>query len=82
MQRNKPNEIIRAFKLILKNKRLQPLLRMHYERIVKLLIREVRGEDIGLMKYFEDGLPHCGNHYFEYLHHPYSPVRSIVGKTP
>ncbi len=77
---NKPDEIIRAFKLCIKEyKNKHQLVQFKYfQTITELLIREARGEPIGLLKYFEDYLPSKSPQYFDYLYHTSNPVRNIV----
>ena len=78
---NKPHEIIRAFKLCIKEYKRDNKVcdQMYYEAILEQLLKEVRGEpNHGLMKYFEDYLPTTSKDYFEYLYHTHNPVRNIM----
>ena len=78
----KTDEIIRAFKLCIKEYKEQQSHKIvecrYYEIIVSLLIREAKGEPIGLLKYFEDFLPSTCKDYFEFLYNTHNPVRNII----
>ena len=76
----KPHEIIRAFKLCIKKyqKEHKLLESKYYEKIVELLIREVRGEPIGFLKYFEDFLPNTSKDYFAFLYNTQNPIRNMI----
>jgi len=76
----KTHEIIREFKLCMKDLKKQHKLieYKYYEYITELLIREAKGESVGLLKYFEDFLPTCSKDYFKFIYDTHNPVRNIV----
>lgn len=81
---NDLNTVYKAFQKIVSTLPKDSIQRTYYEIIMKYLLLEHKYKDIvektgkPILHYFKFCLPESNIEYFNYLYHPYNPVRFAV----